>query len=115
MSYNIPKIDMRDYCVYLCNARNFKFGIWYGELMYGIRHKFGSVFIDTEYHYDDDCGTCQPVMRVTDPLKDTLDATCFNRSSRRGQAVLMDVLAGFDGMTDEALDRLQHIPQEVQE
>ena len=95
----IPKDDMIDYCIYLCNARNFKYGIWRGDKMYGIRHKFGDTFIDGEYHWDEDAtGTCQPLIRLTDKLTDRIHPSFFDVSNWRGQCVLHDILAGFEAL-----------------
>jgi hypothetical protein len=38
--------------VYEINARNFYMGVWTGTAFLGIREKFGSRFLDSEFHWD---------------------------------------------------------------
>ncbi len=50
--------------VYKVKARNFEMGVFDGKTGFiGIRTKFGSRYLDTEYHWDSDDthGTCQPL------------------------------------------------------
>ena len=48
-------------------ARNFSIGVWDGKKsIIGIRHKFGSSFLDGEIHWDLDqnFGTCKPYEEI---------------------------------------------------
>lgn len=97
----IKKEHLKDFCAYLCNARNFKIGIWHNNEMYYLRHKFGDSFIDSEYHWDDgseNCGTCKPLKQISNKL-DRLDDNMFRHDNWRGQIVLSDVLSVFDALT----------------
>jgi hypothetical protein len=62
----IPKDELVFGETYLCEARNFQYGMWDGEQFVYHRRKFGNVFIDHEYHYDDDApnGTVKPLKKV---------------------------------------------------
>ena len=104
----IEKTKMEDFCAYLCEARNFNIGIWYNGAMYGIRYKFGDRFIDSEFHWDDgaeNCGTCKPLKKITDSLKDRIDETMFSIHNWRGNIVLHDVLFTLNQLTEEILPR----------
>lgn len=50
---------------YWCNARNFTIGTWTGDGFDYKRTKFGSTFIDCEFHWDDGppFGTVKPLSR----------------------------------------------------
>lgn len=39
--------------VYIFNARNFRIGLWSGSGFIGCREKFGHLYLDEEYPYDD--------------------------------------------------------------
>lgn len=49
--------------LYKVDARNFSLAVWTGEYFIGIRQKFNSTFLSTEYHWDTDpnFGTCKPL------------------------------------------------------
>ncbi|MFW6046329.1 MAG: hypothetical protein ACOCP4_00800 [Candidatus Woesearchaeota archaeon] len=57
--------DCRHNCLYYVMSRNFFFGIYNEEnkSFYGIRYKFGRMFIDRELHWDLDekFGTAKPI------------------------------------------------------
>lgn len=98
MDSYIRKEDMKDFCIYFCEARNFNYGIWHGGRMYGIRHKFGDSFIDAEYHWDDraeNYGSCKPFLQITTPMIDRVHPSFFDVSNWRGQGVLLDILSPF--------------------
>lgn len=59
----INKKDMIKGQQYVCNARNFTVGTWNGESFNYMRNKFGHVFPDVEYHWDDGApyGTVKPL------------------------------------------------------
>ncbi len=58
----ILKEDMVVGSKYLCKARNFEIGTWNGESFDYMRRKWGSVFPDKEFHWDDGppYGTVKP-------------------------------------------------------
>ena len=60
----IAKDDLVPGETYLCNARNFKEGVWNGHVFEYMRTKFTRVFLDTERHYDEGPphGTVKPLM-----------------------------------------------------
>jgi hypothetical protein len=62
----IPKEDLIDGASYYCIARNFKIGIWNGKSFNYTRDKFGTKFVDVEYHWDDGApnGTVKPLARM---------------------------------------------------
>ena len=62
MNY-IPKDELVFGETYYCEARNFQYGMWDGEKFVYHRTKFGSVFVDSEYHWDDGAphGTVKPL------------------------------------------------------
>ena len=64
----IPKAELKVGARYRCDARNFEVGRWNGEAFEYERHKFGTVFQDVEYHYEDGApyGTAMPLEEVTD-------------------------------------------------
>lgn len=49
----IPKEELIDGQVYMCDARNFTLGVWNGDVFEYLRYKFGTTFPDTECHWDD--------------------------------------------------------------
>ena len=53
---------------YVCDARNFKIGLWNGKKFDYMRTKFGNTYPDTEYHYDDHdlYGTVKPIRLAED-------------------------------------------------
>lgn len=53
---------------YLCDGRNLSIGWWNGKEFEYMRHKFGFVFPDTEYHWDTGApyGTCKPLRYLGD-------------------------------------------------
>jgi len=61
MTY-IPKEQLLIGREYECDARNFTIGRWNGKEFEYMRQKFGSIFEDTEFHYDDGApyGTVKP-------------------------------------------------------
>jgi len=110
MQEYIKKEDLKDFCVYYCNARNFSFGIWYDGKMYGIRYKFGDRYIDTEYHWDDgaeNCGTCKPLIQITSALNDRIHPSFFDMRNWRGHTVLQDILTPFNAIIIDSLKPLQ--------
>ena len=112
MNY-IKKDEMKDFCIYFCNARNFHFGIWFNGKMHGIRHKWGDAYIDTENHYDDgedNYGTCMPLLRLTDSLEKShrIHPSYFDRGNWRGELILHDILLGFDCIAEDILTKLQN-------
>ena len=71
MEYNpeieyIPKEYLKIGEYYECDARNFTEGKWNGEGFVYQRTKFGTTFIDLEYHWDDGPphGTAKPIRKV---------------------------------------------------
>lgn len=62
----IKKEDMIKGEKYFCEARNFTEAVWNGESFEYERHKFGSVFKDNEYHWDDGApfGTVKPLKKI---------------------------------------------------
>ena len=94
----IKKEDMQDFCMYKVDARNFSVGIWFEGKMHGLREKYGDMFIDTEFHYDDGppYGTCKPLVKLSSSLDKgyRLHASMFDRSNWRGQSALTDILYG---------------------
>jgi len=60
----IPMTECKDRMLYSVNARNFRLGVYHAEVngFIGIRFKFGSTFLDTEYHWDTGAphGTTKP-------------------------------------------------------
>ena len=105
----IKKEDMKDFCIYYCNARNFYFGIWYDGKMHGIRHKWGDSYIDTEYHWDDgaeNCGTCKPYMQITESIEKRIHPSFFDISNWRGQTVLHDILYPFELLKKNFIEKI---------
>lgn len=53
---------------YLCNARNFTIGTWNGKSFDYMRYKFGNVFPDKEFHWDNGVphGTVKPLLKLLD-------------------------------------------------
>lgn len=51
---------------YKCDARNFTIGTWNGEGFEYERFKFGNIFQDIEFHYEDGApfGTVKPLKEV---------------------------------------------------
>lgn len=94
----IKKEDMQDFCMYKVNARNFSVGIWFNGKMYGLREKFGEMFVDTECHYDDGAphGTCKPLVKLSSSLDKgyRLHPSMFDLTNWRGQTALLDILYG---------------------
>lgn len=91
----IKKEELEDYCLYFCNARNFSIGMWFNGRMYGLRRKFGDEYVDHEFHYDDgheSYGTCKPIKKISNSLKERLHQSMFDASNWRGQTVLHDIL-----------------------
>lgn len=64
MNNFISKQDCVPGKAYFVKARNFKYAIWDGEKFHGLRDKFGSKFIDIEYHWHDGAphGTVKPLV-----------------------------------------------------
>ena len=62
----IPKEDLIPETEYLCYARNFEYGVWDGTKFIYVRSKFGSTFLDTEFHWDDGApyGTVKPLTAI---------------------------------------------------
>lgn len=58
--------DCKEGFTYNIDGRNFSYGIFHNEQFYGIRHKFGDTFIDTEIHWDKDKhhGTVRPQKEI---------------------------------------------------
>jgi len=58
----IPLTACTDHGLYKIDSKNFKIGIFDSETngFIGIKRKFGSAFLDTEYHYDYVDGEAQP-------------------------------------------------------
>jgi len=56
---------------YICNARNFTKGKWTGEVFEYERYKFGSIFTDHEYHYDEGSpyGTVKPIELLNNDIE----------------------------------------------
>jgi hypothetical protein len=111
----IGKDLLQNYCIYYCNARNFRFGMWYEGKMYGIRRKFGDEYIDTEFHYDDGAdkyGTCKPFIQLTTSLENRLHPSFFDCRNWRGQSVIHDILSSFDALMPEKLDKLSKMIKE---
>lgn len=89
----IPLRQMENRCVYLCNARNFRLGIWMGGMMHGMRAKWGDRFLDSEFHLDQPTGTCKPWVKLTEPL------TRLEKVSNldfRGRIVMEDILESME-------------------
>lgn len=65
--YNVKEWIPRDQLIigrkYRCAARNFEIGTWNGTGFDYMRTKFGCVFPDVEFHWDDDphYGTVKPL------------------------------------------------------
>jgi len=61
--------DLVDKEVYIVDARNFKIALFMQviEGFEGVREKFGTTFIDIEYHYDKGApfGTVRPLRKAT--------------------------------------------------
>lgn len=59
----IKKEDMVEGAYYLCDARNFSEAKWKEDAFHYMRAKFGDLFQDKEYHWDDGAphGTCKPL------------------------------------------------------
>ncbi len=55
--------------LYRVRARNFRIGVWTGEGFLGIRNKWGSEFLDTEYHWDSN-GTVRPLEALPETVPD---------------------------------------------
>ena len=64
----IPKDQCIIGGVYLCKARNFSLGVFNGTGFDYNRKKFGSVFPDVEFHWDDGppYGTVKPFLLIKD-------------------------------------------------
>lgn len=62
----IAKADLVPGRTYKVQARNFFTGMWDGNVFHGLRYKFGSWFVDREYHYDDGppSGTVKPIQKI---------------------------------------------------
>ncbi len=62
----IPREELVVGMTYLCKARNFYIGKWNGKGFDYMRRKFGSVFPDVEYHWDDGApyGTVKPLQEI---------------------------------------------------
>ena len=89
----IPLRQMENRCVYLCDARNFKLGIWMGGMMHGMRAKWGDRFLDSEFHLDQPTGTCKPLVKLTEPLT-RLDKV--SNLDFRGRIVMEDILESME-------------------
>lgn len=65
MNY-IKKKDLIIGQSYKCDARNFTVGTWNGESFDYMREKWGSIFPDIEYHWDDGApyGTVKPLKKI---------------------------------------------------
>lgn len=110
----IKKNDMQENCIYFCNARNFNFGIWHEGQMYGVRHKWGDTYLDSEYHWDDgaeNCGTCKPYVQLTDSIEDRIHPSFFDCRNWRGQGVLHDILYPFEQLI---VKNLKNIPENLE-
>ncbi len=101
MNY-LKKEELEDMCVYYCDARNFNIGIWFNGTMHGLRRKFGDEYIDEEIHYDDDphFGTCKPLKKLSNSLKDRIEPYMFEIKNWRGQCVLHDMLFAIEAVMD---------------
>ncbi len=70
----IPKGECRDRQLYRLRARNIRFGVFRAETggFFGIRRKFGSEFVDEEFHHDNGApyGTVNPLEELPDRLPD---------------------------------------------
>lgn len=68
MNIYIPVDKLKDNHVYEVDARNFAVAVWKEpqRRFYGIRSKWGDVFIDYELHWDDDKthGTVKPIKDI---------------------------------------------------
>ena len=72
----IPKDELVFGKTYYCEARNFEYGLWDGEKFVYYRTKFGSVFVDSEYHWDDESyGTVKP-LNISEEYIDIDLTTC---------------------------------------
>lgn len=63
----IPLTECKKGHTYKVDARNFLVGIFNGKTGFiGIRHKFGRMFLDVEYHWDTGAphGTVQPIQEI---------------------------------------------------
>lgn len=63
----IPLKDCKKGYAYRLEARNFQAGIFDGDTGFiGLRDKFGSIFLDTEYHWDTGApfGTVHPIKEI---------------------------------------------------
>lgn len=59
----IPKDELVAGAAYKVDARNFGTAIWDGKAFQGLRYKFNSAFMSSEYHWDDGApyGTVKPL------------------------------------------------------
>ena len=62
----IPIQQCKHHYLYKILARNFDYGIFDKNTIsfIGIRYKFGTYFLDNEYHYDYNNGTAIPIKEI---------------------------------------------------
>lgn len=89
----IPITEIEPYHLYRGEGNNFNLAVWYGGRFYGLRHKWGQVYVDGELHYDADehYGTFSPHEDLGS-LKERLSPACFSHEEWRNREVLHDIL-----------------------
>lgn len=64
MNTVIKKENLEAGKFYFCDARNFSIGKWNGTAFEYKRLKFGDVFTDIEYYFEDEKGTVYPLEEI---------------------------------------------------
>ena len=93
--------DCKKGSVYWVEARNFKLAVFDGEVFVGIREKFGTKFLDSERHWDEEdterrvMGSCKPIREVGFVPDGVLDTKYVSENGRLSHNdVLFEYLSG---------------------
>lgn len=92
-------MNLKNRYVYKIKSRNLVVGVYNANLkgFVGIRNKFNSRYLFTEYHYENTaCGTALPIEELGSipdhiPLEETLGVSCLN-CNKTLQFIVQDVI-----------------------
>lgn len=79
----IPKSECKDRKLYRIKSRNLLFGVYRAATggFFGLREKFGDVYVFEEYHWDNGppYGTVRPIEELPEELPEQIEnVECFN-------------------------------------
>lgn len=71
----IAKEYLTDRRLYRLRGRNLSYGVWsaQSQAFFGLREKFGHIFIDNEYCYSEQSGSARPLQELVDEVPPSIE------------------------------------------